>query len=502
MRWQNAQLNTSLARAQAVGEQALAEARKAEQALADQGRDAEHLGRPVGGRDRPPAQELAGARQRLEIATSARAASRGPARASCRRRCRAPRPRAARLDEQLAALREPARRRPRTSATRRSAGSPELPTEAERLRTALGSPPDRGRARSRGAGSELEQEVGAAARGGQLGRRRRAPEPARGRGADQGAERRAGRHRAGGGRRAGSGARPARRAAPDEGIRAARSARPHGAGAGRGARGAEPEAPPRPGRARRPPPPRTPRGRYRSRADQVGARRRGAVPSEALTRLTADLPLEMRLQVQGLLVDLDAKLGQRGVTLTVPGAACSRSTATRIEPTAHDTLAKVAELIDAYQDHAVVIVGHTDSIGEAATTGCSRSGAPSWSSSSSSTTSRSTATACRPKVGARTQPIATNDTVERAPGQPAGRGPDPGLSGARQRRPAQRVQAGPLAVRARLARAQPAAACGRALLLLNRIADNYLPLVNLILFDLNYICKRQINLDRYLYKDL
>ena len=85
---------------------------------------------------------------------------------------------------------------------------------------------------------------------------------------------------------------------------------------------------------------------------------------EALTRLTTDLPLEMRLQVQGLLVDLDAKVDQRGVRMTVPGADLFEINSDSIEPTAHDTLAKVAELIDAYQDHEVVIVGHTDSIGE------------------------------------------------------------------------------------------------------------------------------------------
>ena len=85
---------------------------------------------------------------------------------------------------------------------------------------------------------------------------------------------------------------------------------------------------------------------------------------EALTRLTADLPLEMRLQVQGLLIDLDAKVDQRGLRMVVPGGSLFEINSDSIEPTAHDTLAKVAELIDAYKDHEVVIVGHTDAIGE------------------------------------------------------------------------------------------------------------------------------------------
>lgn len=88
---------------------------------------------------------------------------------------------------------------------------------------------------------------------------------------------------------------------------------------------------------------------------------------EALRRLTPDnLPLEMRLQVQGLLVDLGAKLDSRGLKMTVPGAALFAINSETIEPTAYDTLAKVAELIDAYRDHEVMIVGHTDSIGDEA----------------------------------------------------------------------------------------------------------------------------------------
>jgi outer membrane protein OmpA-like peptidoglycan-associated protein len=85
---------------------------------------------------------------------------------------------------------------------------------------------------------------------------------------------------------------------------------------------------------------------------------------KALTQLSAELPDEMRLQVQGLLVDLDAKVDQRGLRMTVPGASLFTTNSETIEPTAHDTLAKVAELIDAYDGHEVMIVGHTDAIGE------------------------------------------------------------------------------------------------------------------------------------------
>jgi len=91
-----------------------------------------------------------------------------------------------------------------------------------------------------------------------------------------------------------------------------------------------------------------------------------APADEALRRLTPDLPLEMRLQVQGLLVDLGAKLDSRGLKMTVPGGSLFAINSDTIEPTAFDTLAKVAELIDAYRDREVMIVGHTDSIGDEA----------------------------------------------------------------------------------------------------------------------------------------
>lgn len=87
---------------------------------------------------------------------------------------------------------------------------------------------------------------------------------------------------------------------------------------------------------------------------------------QALTRLTPDLPLEMRLQVQGLLVDLGAKIEGGGLKVTVPGGDLFAINSETIESTAYDALAKVAELIDAYDDHEVMIVGHTDSIGEEA----------------------------------------------------------------------------------------------------------------------------------------
>lgn len=90
----------------------------------------------------------------------------------------------------------------------------------------------------------------------------------------------------------------------------------------------------------------------------------GATP-QSLAALTAALPLEARVQVQNLLADLDAVTDEQGLKMTVPGAELFAIDSERIEPSAHDALAKVAELINVYDGRAVLILGHTDAIGRA-----------------------------------------------------------------------------------------------------------------------------------------
>jgi outer membrane protein OmpA-like peptidoglycan-associated protein len=90
----------------------------------------------------------------------------------------------------------------------------------------------------------------------------------------------------------------------------------------------------------------------------------GAAP-QSLAALTAALPLEARVQVQNLLADLDAVTDEQGLKMTVPGAELFAIDSERIEPSAHDALAKVAELINVYDGRAVLILGHTDAIGRA-----------------------------------------------------------------------------------------------------------------------------------------
>ena len=82
--------------------------------------------------------------------------------------------------------------------------------------------------------------------------------------------------------------------------------------------------------------------------------------------MLADLPLEQRLHVQGLLADLDSKLDEQGLMTTVPGELLFAVNSDDVQGRAHDTLAKVAELISVYDDRQVLIIGHSDAVGDAA----------------------------------------------------------------------------------------------------------------------------------------
>jgi chemotaxis protein MotB len=79
----------------------------------------------------------------------------------------------------------------------------------------------------------------------------------------------------------------------------------------------------------------------------------------------ADVPLERRQHVQGLLADLRSKLDERGLMTTVPGELLFAVGRDEVQAGAYDTLAKVAELIGMYPNRQVLIVGHSDAIGDA-----------------------------------------------------------------------------------------------------------------------------------------
>jgi chemotaxis protein MotB len=81
--------------------------------------------------------------------------------------------------------------------------------------------------------------------------------------------------------------------------------------------------------------------------------------------MLADLPLEKRLQVQGLLADLHSQVDERGLITTVPGELLFAGGSDEVQAGAYDTLAKVAELIGTYGDRQVLIIGHSDATGDA-----------------------------------------------------------------------------------------------------------------------------------------
>jgi outer membrane protein OmpA-like peptidoglycan-associated protein len=86
----------------------------------------------------------------------------------------------------------------------------------------------------------------------------------------------------------------------------------------------------------------------------------------AVFPLLADLPGDKRQHVQGLLAELHGKLDARGLMTTVPGELLFAVGSDEVQPSAYETLAKVAELIRLYDDRPVLISGHSDSDGNAA----------------------------------------------------------------------------------------------------------------------------------------
>jgi chemotaxis protein MotB len=83
----------------------------------------------------------------------------------------------------------------------------------------------------------------------------------------------------------------------------------------------------------------------------------------SLDALTAELPVESRIQMQSLLADLEAETDPQGIKLIVPGGELFTVNGQEVRDTAHDSLARVAELINLYKDQPVLIIGHTDTIG-------------------------------------------------------------------------------------------------------------------------------------------
>lgn len=86
-------------------------------------------------------------------------------------------------------------------------------------------------------------------------------------------------------------------------------------------------------------------------------------PAKSLDGLMAELPVESRIQVQSLLADLEAESDPQSVKLIVPGGDLFTTNGQEVRDAAHESLAKVAELINLYKSQPVLIIGHTDAIG-------------------------------------------------------------------------------------------------------------------------------------------
>jgi outer membrane protein OmpA-like peptidoglycan-associated protein len=81
--------------------------------------------------------------------------------------------------------------------------------------------------------------------------------------------------------------------------------------------------------------------------------------------LTVGVSPDARPQAQRLLEDLDAKADRRGLIVTLPGAALFQSNSESINEGARGALGKLAELVKLYDGRKTLIVGHTDSMGDA-----------------------------------------------------------------------------------------------------------------------------------------
>jgi chemotaxis protein MotB len=85
----------------------------------------------------------------------------------------------------------------------------------------------------------------------------------------------------------------------------------------------------------------------------------------AVFPILADLPPEKRQHVQSLLADLHSELSERGLRTTVPGELLFAENSDEVRVGAYGTLAKVAELIGIYGNRQVLIIGHSDAMGDA-----------------------------------------------------------------------------------------------------------------------------------------
>jgi outer membrane protein OmpA-like peptidoglycan-associated protein len=93
---------------------------------------------------------------------------------------------------------------------------------------------------------------------------------------------------------------------------------------------------------------------------------RGVLGGRPAALSFANLPAEKRIQIRKLFADLHSGIDERGLVTILPADDLFASGSDRLRPGARDALGKVGQLIKATGDHQVLIVAHTDGVGEAA----------------------------------------------------------------------------------------------------------------------------------------
>jgi len=89
----------------------------------------------------------------------------------------------------------------------------------------------------------------------------------------------------------------------------------------------------------------------------------GIAPADA-TSLLAGLSSEQQQSAEALFENLNVRTEERGLTITLPGTVLFAVNSDTIEPDANEILAKVAEVARHYNDRQILVIGHTDAVGD------------------------------------------------------------------------------------------------------------------------------------------
>jgi outer membrane protein OmpA-like peptidoglycan-associated protein len=80
--------------------------------------------------------------------------------------------------------------------------------------------------------------------------------------------------------------------------------------------------------------------------------------------IAANLPIERQIHAENLLLLLEAQPGSEGIKMILPGKELFLSNSDAVEDAAHARLALIAELLQLYEQRHILILGHTDAVGD------------------------------------------------------------------------------------------------------------------------------------------